>query len=348
VAQKYLFNALDHPSPSVGLLSGLAGLALAEHKLNGLIHRAVKARLFRATKTLLKEASTYGGVHPTVFDATYGLAGVGRCLLVLAVEDAEAEYLLREILCRLVVWSRRTTPEGFFTPASVVQPFELADRPELAQGYLDLGLAHGIPGPLALMGLTWAAGLREPGMERAAERLVRRIQQALHVTPYGPDVPYHRLPVLQQTSGLSRTAWCYGNPGVARSLQLAAWGFTRPDWAALACELVRSAIKRPPELQGLLAPTFCHGLAGCLAVLLHFATELPDGEWKGAVNDVIERMLAYYKPDSTFGFQNQEKGMAALDDPSLQTGAAGAALALLAASGALGKSWAWDAVFMLA
>ncbi|BDG29942.1 hypothetical protein CSW25_00250 [Thermus scotoductus] len=350
VARHYLDHALEHalehPSPSVGLLSGLAGLAWVDHKLNGLARRAVNARLFQGVSALLKESPPNGGVHPTVFDATYGLAGVGRYLLAIAPQNADAEYLLRKILRRFIAWSQRTAPEGFFTPAHEVRPFEMADRPELAQGYLDLGLAHGIPGPLALLSLAWGSGLREPGMEQAAALLVRRIQQTLRETPYGPDVPYRQLPILRQSPEPSRTGWCYGNPGVARALQLAARSFAQPDWAALARELVRSAIRRPIEIRGLAAPTFCHGLSGFLAVLLHFETDLPSDEWKEAVNNVIDRMFAHYEPNTAFGFQNQEVNLQSLDDPSLQTGAAGVALVLLAASGMLGE--AWDAVFLLA
>ncbi len=151
---------------------------------------------------------------------------------------------------------------------------------------------------------------------------------------------------LRQSPEPSRTGWCYGNPGVARALQLAARSFAQPDWAALARELVRSAIRRPIEIRGLAAPTFCHGLSGFLAVLLHFETDLPSDEWKEAVNNVIDRMFAHYEPNTAFGFQNQEVNLQSLDDPSLQTGAAGVALVLLAASGMLGE--AWDAVFLLA
>ena len=41
--------------------------------------------------------------------------------------------------------------------------------------------------------------------------------------------------------------------------------------------MVQGAMVRIPLLpvEGLIAPTFCHGLAGFLAVLLHFATDLP-------------------------------------------------------------------------
>jgi hypothetical protein len=56
-------------------------------------------------------------------------------------------------------------------------------------------------------------------------------------------------------------------------------------------------------------------------------------------------MLAHYEPDTTFGFRNREEKLPPMDDPSLQTDAAGVALALLAASGMLE---AWDAVFLLA
>jgi len=39
--------------------------------------------------------------------------------------------------------------------------------------------------------------------------------------------------------------------------------------------MVRGAMVRMLPVEGLTAPTFCHGLAGFLAVLLHFATDLP-------------------------------------------------------------------------
>jgi hypothetical protein len=54
--------------------------------------------------------------------------------------------------------------------------------------------------------------------------------------------------------------------------------------------MVQGAMVRIPLLpvEGLTAPTFCHGLAGFLAVLLHFATDLPNDGWKGAVNEIIE------------------------------------------------------------
>ncbi len=88
---------------------------------------------------------------------------------------------------------------------------------------------------------------------------------------------------------------------------------------------------------------------GCRASWLFYftsRTDLPSDEWKEAVNNVIDRMFAHYEPNTAFGFQNQEVNLQSLDDPSLQTGAAGVALVLLAASGMLGE--AWDAVFLLA
>ncbi len=75
------------------------------------------------------------------------------------------------------------------------------------------------------------------------------------------------------TGGPSRSAWCYGSPGVARSLWLAGQALDRPDYRDLAVSAMEAVFRRPVPARMIDSPTFCHGVAGLLAIALRFARE---------------------------------------------------------------------------
>src|SRR5262245_30370805 len=85
-------------------------------------------------------------------------------------------------------------------------------RTEFPHGGYDLGLAHGVPGVVALLGLACAAGVAAQMAGPLLDSAVRwlRAQQGPQGFAYwaGPDA----------ASGPARLAWCYGDPGVAAAL----------------------------------------------------------------------------------------------------------------------------------
>ena len=61
--------------------------------------------------------------------------------------------------------------------------------------------------------------------------------------------------------GPGRPSWCYGTPGIARALQLAAIATADPARQA-AAEQALAASLAPQHLARLTGPGLCHGLAG--------------------------------------------------------------------------------------
>jgi hypothetical protein len=62
----------------------------------------------------------------------------------------------------------------------------------------------------------------------------------------------------------TRESWCYGAPGIARSLWLAGHAMNEPDWCQVAVKAYNASYSRTQAVGMLEAPTFCHGLAGLL------------------------------------------------------------------------------------
>ncbi len=295
------------------------------------------------TRTVLEHTPADGGVFPESYDAVYGFAGIGRYLLRAAEDNPEAAAVLRELLTTLVRWSRKPPPEGFWTPPGKARAFELEDLPEKLYGYLTLGLAHGIPGPLALLALAHEARVGVDGLHDAAQALVTELQSAMRVTPWGPDVPYHRFLAtdLAPQASLSRAAWCYGNPGVARAVQLAARAFGEAEWFRLADSLMISALTRPEEFRQVISPTFCHGEAGLVQLLARFLSDRsePEPRLEQALASRVSRLIESFDENAPFGYRNLERGEAPTDSPGLLSGAAGVALTLLSLTDPADADW---------
>ncbi len=219
-------------------------------------------------------------------------------------------------------------------------------------GNLNCGLAHGIPGPLAVMALALLHGIGVPGIEGVVDRVVdwlggHRADDGWGVNwPYAISLTQEGLPDRSAVmDGPSRAAWCYGVPGVARALWLAGVARGRPDWRNLAIEAMEAIYRRPVSARQIDSPTFCHGVAGLLQVTLRFANDTALPVFTDAAADLTDQLLSAYEPDSLLGYRNWEPGGTRVDQPGLLDGAPGVLLALLAASNDVEPSW--DRAFLL-
>jgi hypothetical protein len=358
VAHVYLKEATDGLNKGLGiplgLFGGLAGVTSAARylSLEGRRYQkalaALEGRLFALTRPWLSAQPPAGGVAVSAYDLISGLTGVGRYLLQAANSSAEAEQLALDVLRLMIRWSLIPKTTGFYTPPDSVPDFEKRRDPERSLGYINCGLAHGVPGPLALMALAHRGGVQLPHLTDAIYTLAHWLRGTLQETPSGPDIPYYVSLTLDRVQpGLSRTAWCYGNPGAARALQLA--GKTLND-AALQKEslrMMRSVAVRSPEVRNVPAPTFCHGMAGVLQIVLRYLNDSsePDACLVTFADNVLTAVLDRYDHLAPTGFQDFEPGNGLVGNPGLLEGAAGVALVLLGASG--GVETTWDASFLL-
>src|SRR5262249_14891840 len=57
-------------------------------------------------------------------------------------------------------------------------------------------------------------------------------------------------------------SWCYGDPGIASALLLAAQIVRHSDWERAALDVAHRAVRHAAEHAGFLGVSLCHGTAG--------------------------------------------------------------------------------------
>jgi lantibiotic modifying enzyme len=324
----------EDESLPVGFFAGLTGLAWTMQHLQFLLTGAVRADLTEEADDILSQVvrlSPWTG-H---FDLVYGLTGIGVYALDHPNKSVACDLIAQvvERLRELAVYhdsgiSWRTPPELIQTPAL---------REKYPNGYKDLGVAHGASGVLGFLAHAVQAGLAPAGTLDLLEGGIRWL-----LAQRRPDDGGSAFGGYSDPEPLScRSAWCYGDPGIA--LQLLAVGRTldRPELERLAIEILVRDTKRPEVDTQADGPSLCHGAAGLghLYNLFYQATGERTVEW--AAQRWFERALAMRKPgEGIAGYRNwwpNEREWHA--EAGFLTGAAGIGLTLLTAACPVQPSW---------
>jgi hypothetical protein len=353
-AHRYLTLAapsVDDQSCHPGLFSGLAGIAFAAYFLSkkGLRYQKLLGFIEDRLCDELDARSVHDdfpfhGVRFDLFDLISGWTGIIAYLLERRDDPRLAKHLvaLLERLARLL--NDGQDVPAWHTPSSLCADKELAAQHP--NGFLNCGLAHGIPGPLAVLSLARLAGVvaagLDEGIRKSAEWLVaHQIEDAWGIN--WPSVVPLGVPRSQWMP--SRTAWCYGSPGVARSLWLAGRALHERSWQALAINSMEAVFRRPQSARGIFSPTFCHGLAGLLSVAMRFAHERPTEGILLGIQSLGRELVRAFDRDAPLGYRSEDVPGVFVDRPGLLEGAPGVILALLAGSTAVEPTW--DRLFLL-
>jgi hypothetical protein len=285
------------------------------------------------------------GVAVQDYDAISGASGIVGCLVSLDAPGPLAERAIRRLLDYLV-WLTENDEPGAERWFVAPQHYHKDDfRQRYPEGYVDLGLAHGTPGPLAALSLAWQAGHRVEGHQEAIERLSGWISRQRVDGQWGVDwanaVPLQGRdrPGPADRPSAARTAWCYGTPGVAAALWLAGSALGDGRRCRLALEGLESALGRPAESRRVYSPTLCHGIGGLLAVTLRFAHRFPSQVAGRHITGLVSQILDACHPGLPLGVRDEEVPGNLVDDPTFLTGATGVALVLLAASTPIEPHW---------
>jgi hypothetical protein len=296
-----------------------------------------------------------GGPRRTVadYDVVSGLTGRSR--LLLALGDDRSAAALETTLRHLVACTRPVRVRGAAVPGWWCLP---ADDPARSPGHLDLGLAHGVAGPLALMALAHERGHRVDGMPEAMRDIADHLLLHAVRDELGPVWP-SRIGLAEAkgtepvAAGTAKAAWCYGTAGVARALHLAGGALGDQELCAEAVGALRGAVLRPWSETHLAGPTVCHGTAGLLQVVLRVTERDPDPVLLGAAGVLAQRVLLDVDRTAPFGFRHAHRTrcgeLAGVDEPGLLQGAAGVALVLATFAnhpGTVGPD-VWDAPLLL-
>ena len=264
---------------------------------------------------------------------------------------------LKELVHCLVQLSRED--EGlprWHSPPSVLRGDDLMQR-EFPNGNLNCGLAHGIPGPLGALALALCAGIRCEGLEEGIDRLAGWLITHRFDDQWGINWPTavgllppsstggRVAPAEASPSGPCHAGWCYGSPGISRALYFAGVALQKSEYREFATRAIECVLQRPVAARRIELPTFCHGVAGLLQVVLRFAADTPSPMLEAGAVTLLEQLLSLYEPESLVGFRSMELERKRVDQPGLLDGAPGVALVLLAA--ATDAEPSWDHLFLL-
>ncbi|WP_162918600.1 lanthionine synthetase C family protein [Taklimakanibacter deserti] len=353
-------------SPAVGM-AGLTGLATAASLLSRdgrrydtlltTLESAIVERVEHMSQGVLR--SRPHGVQVGLFDVIGGLAGAGRYLLSRA-QSAPCRRALETLLRALIYLSKADADAVPHLHTTFRQSTDNL-RKLYPDGHVNLGMAHGIPGPLALLSLSASQGVEVEGQHDAIVRIADRIVKAQCSDEWGVGFPVaasiltvckertsadlRNMRASANAAAPARAAWCYGPPGVARALWLAGVASGRSEYRDLALAAMTAVFERPIPNRRIDSPTLCHGVAGLLQITLRFARDGAGEIFSNAAQELTAQLLDAHEPDSRFGYRDLKPSGQRADNPGLLEGAAGVALVLLAT--ATSAEPVWDRILML-
>ncbi|WP_028924170.1 lanthionine synthetase C family protein [Pseudonocardia acaciae] len=275
------------------------------------------------------------GERPRVgeFDLFYGLTGLGSYLLR---RDPQSEALsgILSYLARLTLpladddeqlpgWWTDLDPSG-------------GSSDTFAGGHGNLGMAHGISGPLALLSVAKLHGVTVDDHTATIERIVSwldTLRQEEETGPWWPNwinLVEHRSGTISH-SGPLRPSWCYGTPGLARAQQLGALALGDTTRQHMAEHALRRCLADLNQLAQICDAGLCHGAAGLLHTVHRVAHDAP----AGAFTEHLPRLRALLLDQQPA----RESG--------LLEGTTGPSLALLADDSGGTTASGWDACLLV-
>lgn len=324
--------------------SGRYSSALAE------LDRGVAAVAMRRVQRAHQRIDS--GQQPALseFDVISGLAGIGAYLL----RRPSCEDELRGVLSYLVRltepvhgdhsqlpgWWARTGPDGRMSAA-------------LPGGHGNLGISHGICGPLALLALAMRAGVTVPGHSTAIATICAWLdgwRQGGSGSAWWPEWVTRDEERDHRTARTrsARPSWCYGTPGITRALQLAGLATGDVARARLAEQELAACVQDPAQVGALDGASLCHGLAGLVQVTLRASADSPGSPLAASLPGLLGKLTGHHGLLSDDHQMPRTARQSAGRRLGLLEGAAGTALALHAATGEITATAWWDGCLLIA
>lgn len=356
IGHRYLLQAVRSWEESrgrpLGLFAGLSGVAFAADSLSkggtryGKLLAKIDNHLSPGVAAECDKLRQQGpGCSVSQFDVISGLAGIGVYLMNRR-QNADLVAALESVLKTFVHLSGEAAGRPrWHSPPALLDKNMLERFPA---GNINLGLAHGISGPLTLMSKALNSGVSVEGLEESVDRIAQCLCAAQLNDEGGvgwPDAVSLVNDGNQRSLLSNRPAWCYGSAGVARALWIAGAALGKVQYQELALRAMEAAYARLKAGPTNLPATFCHGLSGLLQITLRFQHDTGLEVFSREADILADQILLTYDPKTPLGFYCVEPGNHRVDNPGLLDGAPGVVMTLLAATGSAEP--VWDRLFLI-
>lgn len=317
-----------HAAGADGIVRYGAVLAGIDARVSALAHRRIDLARQRADR----------GQRPAFaeYDLLHGLTGIGAHLLA----HAPGDDALGRILAYLIRLTEPLCVDGQTLPGWWVfhdpHPRQSGGCPG---GHLNLGVAHGIGGPLALLAQALRAGITVDGQADALSGICvfldfwRQEGDAGSWWPQWLTLDELRTGRTTQPGPL-RPSWCYGTPGLSRAQQLAALACGDTARQNLAERALAACLSDPAQLGQIIDTSLCHGWAGLYQTAVRAAADALTPALAALLPHLTERLI-------------QQASAVPGHRPGLLEGNAGLALALRTAARTGPPISGWDTCLMI-
>jgi lantibiotic biosynthesis protein len=288
----------------IGLFRDAPAVALLLHRAADARYSATLAQLDAAidAATALRLARAHqrtdSGMPATFseYDLISGLTGLG---LYQMIRRGGTGCLLADVLHYLVVLTNPINVNGCQLPGwwSRTGPNGVAS-PDYPGGHANLGLAHGVAGPLALMSAAMICGIEVAGQRDAIGQVCAYLdacRQHDATATWWPETITHASHDRNapERDGPGRASWCYGVPGIARAQQLAGRAIGDPDRQRLAEDAMAACLTDIRQVDQVTDLGICHGLTGLWHTARRIAADGPEPErWTARIHKSLKRRLA--------------------------------------------------------
>jgi lantibiotic biosynthesis protein len=338
-------EAVSTQAMNASLWGGFTGVAWAAELVDGLLDSDAEDRNEAVDDALLRLLSR-ANPWPGPYDLVVGLTGLGVYALQRHARPSAIECL--HLVVERLHQCARHDEHGLYwwtPPTEILNP---EARKQYPSGRADLGVAHGVAGVIAFLGGICGAGVEQATARPLLEEAVSWLLAHPVPTEAGPTFPIWVAPGVQPWP--ARCAWCYGDPGIAAALLMAARGVDAAGWEQTAVALACRAAERPASETGVVDASLCHGAAGLAHIYNRMYQATGEPKLGRAALYWLERTLDFYrlargKGDSWVQGSKDPTHQAPWTGIDVVDGAAGVALVLLAASTSVEP--AWDRMFLV-
>jgi lantibiotic biosynthesis protein len=330
-------GAMAREPMGASLYSGFPGVALASEFVASTLDPGGDDRAAEIDEALLRALQRQDWARAP-YDLIYGLTGIGVYALSRWPRPAASE-MLTAVAGHLVDRASRDDDGVFWwtAPDLLLGP----RRTRSPGGGVDLGVAHGMAAVIPLLARIGRLQA-EPRITALAADAARWLLTHTIESEFGRTVPGFLDDVSDPEP--TRSAWCYGDPGVAATLLMAARDTPSPSWNDAATSLALQAARRPEKQTGVHDAGFCHGSAGLGHLFNRMYQLTGEPGLADAARHWLERAMNEVRATEDISARS-DAGAVPWNGSGLLEGMAGIGVVLLSAASSHLPTW--DAVFMI-
>ncbi|MCM3699010.1 lanthionine synthetase C family protein [Paenibacillus macerans] len=239
------------------------------------------------------------------YDAISGLSGIASYLLLLE----GYEEITQEILEFIVLICSYKQLDGVSIPNFCIQNENTGIEFGLVHhdGHINLGLAHGIAGPLVVLSNAYKKGYMVKGQRKIISNILDIYRKFAIVrnkrTYWSGMIPLNEYLSGASELGKTREGWCYGGIAIARALHIAANALNDSTAQRWAEGIITERVKMDLADYELISPTLCHGYAGVLSILVRMARQTEGTvELIKKIETVREKIMGMFDESAIYGF----------------------------------------------